>query len=259
MSDHRSKRRQVIGLLVAAQVPCVALGLLSAVVVAHRMTVVQGYELAESVPLVLAVVATVYMVTLVVTLVGSLVIGLPLGALARKLGWRTWRSWRGLALRGVAVGQLAAPAVVFIVAVLGGEPHSHGGPGRVLLRQDHDRRRPVGHPGRAHVLEDGPPAPDALRLATAERPGLAGLSRTGPGYLPAAPARRAIRTFADGGFGAVSLISRAGHGEDSVFLAAGPRLLLNRFRSWPITRVPHISGTVKDVETIMNHEWQDRI
>ena len=122
MSDHRSKRRAVIGLLVAAQVPCVALGLLSAVVVAHRMTVVQGYELAESVPLILAVVATVYVVTLVVTILGSLVIGLPLGALARRLGWRTWRTWRGLALRGVAVGQLAAPAVVFIVAVLGGEP-----------------------------------------------------------------------------------------------------------------------------------------
>ena len=122
MSDHRNKRRAVVGLLVAAQVPCVTLGLLAAVVVGHRMTVVQGFDLPEAAPLILAVVGTVYVVTLVVTLVGSLTIGLPLGALARKLGWRTWRTWRGLALRGVAVGQLAAPAVVFIVAVLGGEP-----------------------------------------------------------------------------------------------------------------------------------------
>ena len=122
MSDHRIKRRAIVGLLVAAQVPCVALGSLSAVVVAHRMTVVQGFELTESVPLILAVVGTVYLVTLAVTIVGSVVVGLPLGALARKLGWRTWRTWRGLTLRGVAVGQLAAPAVVFIVAILGGEP-----------------------------------------------------------------------------------------------------------------------------------------
>ena len=122
MSDHRIKRRTLVGFFVAAQVPCAALALLAAVLVAHRMSVVEGFGLLEMTPLLLPVVGTVYLVTLVVTLIGSLLIGMPLGALARRLGWRTWRTWRGLALRGVAIGQVAAPAVVFIVAALGGGP-----------------------------------------------------------------------------------------------------------------------------------------
>ena len=121
MSDHRIKRRAFLGLLVAAQVPCLALALFAAVLVAHRMTV-GGLGPLEATPLLLGVTGTVYLVTLGATLIGSLLIGLPLGALARKLGWRTWRTWRGLALRGIAIGQVAAPAVVFIVAALGGGP-----------------------------------------------------------------------------------------------------------------------------------------
>ena len=122
MSDHRTKHTPLFGLLVAAQVPCVALTLFSTGLVAHRASVVGGLDLLEAAPLLLAVAGTVYLVTLVVSLIGSLLIGLPLGALARKLHWRTWRTWRGLTLRGVAIGQLAAPAVVFIVAALGGGP-----------------------------------------------------------------------------------------------------------------------------------------
>ena len=122
MSDHRTRRGPFVGLLLAAQVPCLALTLLSTVLVAHRATVVGGLGFLEAAPLLLAVAGTVYLVTLVVSLIGSLLIGLPLGALARRLGWRTWRTWRGLALRGVAIGQVVAPAVVFIVAALGGGP-----------------------------------------------------------------------------------------------------------------------------------------
>jgi hypothetical protein len=122
MSQHRIRQKALYGLLVAAQVPCLALALFAAVLVAHRANIVEGLGPWEAMPLLLAVGGTVYLVTLVVGLLGSLLIGLPLGAMARRLGWRTWRTWRGLALRGVAVGQVAAPAVVFIVAVLGGGP-----------------------------------------------------------------------------------------------------------------------------------------
>ncbi len=122
MSDHRIKHRALYGLLVAAQIPCLALALFAAVLVAHRAGIVEGLGPWDATPLLLAVGGTVYLVTLVVSLVGTLLIGLPLGALARKLGWRTWRTWRGLALRGIAIGQVAAPAVVFTVAALGGGP-----------------------------------------------------------------------------------------------------------------------------------------
>ncbi len=102
--------------------PCWALALFAATLVAYRASVVEGLGPWEATPLLLAVGGTVYLVTLVASLVGTLLIGLPLGALARKLRWRTWRTWRGLALRGIAIGQVAAPAVVFTVAALGGGP-----------------------------------------------------------------------------------------------------------------------------------------
>ena len=122
MSDHRTTHGPLFGLLVAAQVPCLALTLFSTVLVAHRASVVGGLDLLEAAPLLLGVAGTVYLVTLIVSLIGSVLIGLPLGALARRLRWRTWRTWRGLTLRGVAIGQVVAPAVVFIVAALGGGP-----------------------------------------------------------------------------------------------------------------------------------------
>jgi hypothetical protein len=122
MSDYRIKRRTFVGFAVAAQVPCVAVALLAAVLTGYRMSQVEGLGLLEMTPLLLTVVGTVYSVTLVVSLIGSLLIGLPLGALSRKLGWRTWRTWRGFTLRGIAIGQVAAPAVAAIVAALGGQP-----------------------------------------------------------------------------------------------------------------------------------------